>query len=377
MFKLLIAGDFCPQERVQRLIEKEDYSAVFGEVIEYTSKVDYSIVNLEAPVVVESSVKPIVKCGPNLKCTSKAIGALKYAGFNMVTLANNHFYDYGEDGVKDTLAACEKEGIKTVGGGMNLHEASRIAYIDIKGVNVAIINCCEHEFSIATETTGGSNPLNPIQQYYAIKEAKRRADKVIVIVHGGHEMYQLPSPRMKETYRFFVAAGADAVINHHQHCYSGYEIYKSKPIFYGLGNFCFDWKNRYHSIWNEGYIVILSINNDNVSVETIPYTQGNEKSGVSFLKDTSRFKSEIANLNTIIADNILLKSRHENWMKNNSKGYIYALEPYRGKFLSVLYFRNLLPSFLSKKKCNKIINYIDCEAHLDRLRYIVKDIIND
>ena len=340
---------------------------MFGEVIEYTSKVDYSIVNLEAPVVVESSVKPIEKCGPNLKCTSKAIGALKYAGFNMVTLANNHFYDYGEDGVKDTLAACEKEGIKTVGGGMNLHEASRIAYIDIRGVNVAIINCCEHEFSIATETTGGSNPLNPIQQYYAIKEAKRRADKVIVIVHGGHEMYQLPSPRMKETYRFFVDAGADAVINHHQHCYSGYEIYKNKPIFYGLGNFCFDWKNRCHSIWNEGYMVILSMNESEYDFELIPYTQGDVFSGVKLIDFKDDFLRNICVLNLIIEDDTKLLAEHKAYMNRTIKGYLLALEPYQNRYLCALYNRGLLPSFLTQKKKMTLLNYLKCESHWERL----------
>lgn len=112
--KILIAGDSCPMYRVAKLIEEEDYKSVFSEVIEYTKLADYSIVNLEAPVV-ETEAKPIEKCGPNLKCTSKAVKALKYAGFDMATLANNHFYDYGDDGIKQTLDACQKEGIDVVG----------------------------------------------------------------------------------------------------------------------------------------------------------------------------------------------------------------------------------------------------------------------
>ena len=95
------------------------------------------------------------------------------------------------------------------------------------GETLAIINCCEHEFSIADDDSAGANPLNPIQQYYKIKEARLNADYVLVIVHGGHEMYQLPSLRMVDTYRFFIDAGADAVVNHHQHCFSGYETRRS------------------------------------------------------------------------------------------------------------------------------------------------------
>ena len=133
-----------------------------------------------------------------------------------------------------------------------------ILYKEIGDKKLAVINCCEHEFSIATETTAGSNPLNPISQYYAIKEAKEKADYVLVIVHGGHEHYQLPSTRMQETYRFFIDVGADAVVNHHQHCYSGYEYYNGKPIMYGLGNFCFDEGLKKTKQWHEGYIVEIS-----------------------------------------------------------------------------------------------------------------------
>ena len=282
--KLLISGDFCPRYRVTEKFEKGDYESILGDVKNIISEADYSIVNFECPVT-KGDEKPIEKCGPNLQCSEKGIEAVKWAGFDCVTLANNHFLDYGKEGVKHTLEACKKYGIDTVGGGLSLHEASKTLYKDIDGKTLAIVNCCEHEFSIATDETAGSNPLNPIQQYYAIKEARAKADHVLVIVHGGNEHYQLPSPRMQETYRFFVDAGADAVVNHHQHCYSGYEIYKGKPIFYGLGNFCFDLKEKQDSIWNEGYMVLLDITEKETKTECIPYLQCNDEAKVSLLKD--------------------------------------------------------------------------------------------
>ena len=133
MIKILVCGDYVPQDRVANLIDNEDYASVFSEVKEFTAQADYSIVNLEAPVV-ESTVRPIEKCGPNLKCSAKAVKALKYAGFDMVTLANNHFYDYGDEGVKQTLDVCESEGIAVVVGGMNIAEAARIVYKEIKAI---------------------------------------------------------------------------------------------------------------------------------------------------------------------------------------------------------------------------------------------------
>ena len=365
MVKILVCGDYCPQDRVQKLIESQDYNSIFGEILTYTENADCSIVNLEAPVV-NSDAYPIDKCGPNLKCSPSAVKALKYGGFSMVTLANNHFNDFGIQGVKDTLEECAKNGIDTVGGGLNLSEASRVVYRDIKGVKFAFINCCEHEFSIATNDSGGSNPLNPIKQYYAIQEALRTADKVFVIVHGGHEHYQLPSPRMKEIYRFFIDAGADVVINHHQHCYSGYEIYNNKPIFYGLGNFSFDRDNKKNSIWNYGYMVLLSFDNESINYELIPYNQGNEKPGIEVLSDRESFTASIVKMNALIADDAKLKESHLSFMKSTSNGYLMTFEPYQNRYLNALYKRSLLPSFLGKKRILRLLNILECEAHLER-----------
>lgn len=372
MLKVLICGDYCPCDRVQQLVESEKYKDVFGEVRQYTSQADYSIVNLEAPVV-ESKAEPIEKCGPNLKCSSKAIKALKYAGFNMVTLANNHFYDYGEEGVKDTLRVCGENVIDTVGGGVNISDASQTLYKEIKGVRLAFINCCEREFSIATDKSGGSNPLNPIQQYYAIAEAKKRADKTIVIVHGGHEHFNLPSPRMKETYRFFIDAGADVVINHHQHCYSGYEEYKGKPIFYGLGNFCFDRDSQRNTSWNEGYMVMLNVE-DEISYDIIPYLQGNDSPGVCVLSKDEKFvfDDRIANLNAIISNDDQLISERDQFMYKTRRGYISSLEPYQNRYLSALYWRGVLPSTIGKRKM-QLLNYLQCESHIDRLLYSLQN----
>lgn len=255
--KVLIAGDYCQRYRVDDAVKNRCFGELFDEVRPIIKSADYSIVNFEFPIVLNpESAKPIPKCGPNLKGTIESVDAVKYAGFNCCTLANNHILDQGENCCLDTKFELERAGVDTVGAGKNLDEASEILYKEVGGKVLAIINCCEHEFTIATATTAGANPLNPIQQYYKIQEARGNADYVLVIVHGGHEHYQLPSPRMQETYRFFVDAGADAVVNHHQHCYSGYEIYKNKPIFYGLGNFCFDIQPQKHdSIWNYGYMV--------------------------------------------------------------------------------------------------------------------------
>ena len=366
--KILIAGDFCPRDRVAHLFEKGDFASVLSDVKGVISEADYSIVNFECPVT-KGGEKPIKKLGPNLQCSEKGMEAVKWAGFDCVTLANNHFYDFGDEGVVNTIEACKKYGVDTVGGGINLAEASKTLYKKIGNETLAIINCCEHEFSIASETSAGSNPLNPIQQYYAIKEAKTKADCVLVIVHGGHEHWQLPSPRMVETYRFFIDVGADVVVNHHQHCYSGYEVYNGKPIFYGLGNFCFDINPaKREDIWNYGYMVKILFDNNGIGYEIFPYEQCGEKEGVMMLSKDA-FDGRIQEFNKILSDKATLEKETQKYYDKAAGYYGNILEPMNNRIYLSCKSRGWLPSLISEKRKLIATNYICCEAHRDKLMW--------
>ena len=372
--KVIIAGDFCPMYRVAPKIENGEYAFVFGDIKPIIEQADYSIINLECPVCYGEE-QPIAKCGPNLQCSVNGVIAVKWAGFDCVTLANNHFLDYGEEGVKNTLSSCQKYGLDSVGGGNSLKEASQILYKEKNGQILAIINCCEHEFSIATETTAGSNPLNPIQQYYAIKEAKENADYVMVIVHGGHEHYQLPSLRMQETYRFFVEAGADAVVNHHQHCYSGYEIYKGKPIFYGLGNFCFDHPVPVPFGWNEGIMLELELDNNGIRNRIIPYNQCKDCANVQVLSSDA-FNERIDELNRIISDPVLLNKKKESYYNESMQSIALTIEPVNNRIIASLQSRNMLPLLWSKKSIVQLENYVMCESHRDKMEFFFRNYFN-
>ncbi len=377
--KILVAGDFCPQDRVSRLISQNNFYEIFHDVKDIISDADYSIVNLECPIINQDS-EPIEKDGPNLSCSTETADAIKYVGFNCVTLANNHFLDYGDKGVSETLSTLKRRDIDVVGGGRNFDEAQKILYKQIDSLNFAIINCCEHEFSVANKSVsgnfnnnqGGSNPLDPIAQYYSILEAKKKADKIVVIVHGGLEHYQLPTPRMKELYRFFIDLGADVVINHHQHSYSGYEEYSNGLIFYGLGNFCFDDKTTRYNKWNYGYFVTLDFNSDEISYKLYPYIQCNEEPQIKLLDnpDSVSFYNTLNNLNHIINDDKLLLKEYQRYMDTTSKGYLLALEPYNNRYFRAAYLRGLLPSFMKRKRL-QLLNYISCESHIERLRYAI------
>ena len=374
--KILIAGDFAPQGRLAKLIEKRLFSAIFPDDIRDVIKsADFSFVNFESPIV-EDAYNPIPKCGPNLWCTKEAAEAVNYAGFTGVTMANNHILDFGSEGLYNSVDCCKRQGLSVVGVGDNLKNAEEILYVEKDGKTLAIINCCEHEFTIATETEAGANPLNPIRQFYAIHKAKNIADYVLVIVHGGHEMFQLPSPRMVETYRFFIDAGADAVVNHHQHCYSGYEMYKGKPIFYGLGNFCFDEDGLRNCSWNEGCMVMIDFTDAGIKYELYPYTQCNQKAAVALMMDEGAFTKEIDKLNSIIKNSALLKEECDKYYMSTTKFYNAMLQPYANRVLNKLFSMGILPSLITKRKKIMVLNNINCESHHDRFVFALKQMVS-
>lgn len=372
--KVLIAGDFCDRHRVSESIKRKEYNKLFNNIKPTVESADYSIVNFEFPII-NGRESPIRKYGPCLKGQPESVDAIKYAGFRCATLANNHILDQDVPNGMGTKFLLEQAGIDTVGFGNNINEASSILYKNIQGRLLAVINCCEHEFSIATEMTAGANPLNPVRQYYSILEARKKADYVLVIVHGGHEHYHLPSPRMQETYRFFIDAGADVVVNHHQHCYSGYEVYHCKPIFYGLGNLCFDIDPiRINDKWNYGYMVEISFE-QSVSFRIIPYSQC-EGEPVVRLLDSNAFERSLELVNDIISDAVKLKTATNEYYTSSEKLIESCLEPVQNQWVRAAQYRNLFPSLISKKWLLLLLNIINCEAHRDRLLYYLVNQLN-
>ena len=114
--KILIAGDYCPIGRTAQLLKDKHYSELFNGFEKITANVDYTIVNFECPIT--QSNDKIDKTGPNIKTEDvNSLRALKYAGFNLLTLANNHIQDYGGQGVLDTIKYAKQEGFDLVGVG--------------------------------------------------------------------------------------------------------------------------------------------------------------------------------------------------------------------------------------------------------------------
>ncbi len=369
--RLIIAGDFCPHDRVTEMVQTGG-GIISSGVSEIIRAADYSIVNFECPVA-DNNFQPILKKGPNLSCPAEAIQVLANAGFKCVTLANNHFRDYGNQGCKRTIFELSKREIEYMGGGDNLEDAQKVFYKTINDRTLGFVNICESEFSIATSQRAGSAPIDLIENYNQILEARRKADKVIVIVHGGHEHLQLPSPRMKKYYHWYVDIGADVVVNHHQHCYSGYEIYKGKPIFYGIGNFCFDWNGKRNSPWNYGYLVELNIGKE-MSFEIYPYLQCNNTPTVESLygDEYDKVIKDIRQLNKIIIDDTLLQeSINKFYLGSMKDSEIMLGNQSENKVIRYLKRHGVISSQMSKTKLVLLQDYIFCESHREKVEFLL------
>ena len=380
--KVIIAGDLCLQDRAARM-PIADLCSCHSAVKQLTEVMDYSIVNLECSVTNDNSAKPIKKAGKALCNSDKVLDLAKFMGFDAVTLANNHFADFGQGAVKESLELIENRNLDHVGAGVSLYDSQKILYKTINGVNVAFINACEHEFTIATSSKGGCNPLNAISLYYNIIEAKQKSDDVIVIIHGGHEEYQLPTPRMQQMYRFFVDAGASVVVNHHQHCYSGYEVYKGCPIFYGLGNFSFDGNVLGSNTWNEGYMVKLLIE-DTVTFELIPYIQNEDTVGITLMDEEQMkvFQDKVQKLNNIISDPGRLEEAMKQMAESKRDKYMRPLKPYQyGPLLKMIKYhiipkklaKKLVPEYMTPERKLMLKSYFQCESHQEVMNNLLEN----
>lgn len=108
--------------------------------------------------------------------------ALKAGRIALVALANNHIYDYGADGLEETLATCNDSGIQPVGAEKDLKSSQETFFEEVKGKTIGIVNFAENGWSNANGSQGGSNPMDAIDNTYQIREASEKADISLVIM---------------------------------------------------------------------------------------------------------------------------------------------------------------------------------------------------
>ena len=377
MIKILVSGDFCPIGRTEKYLKEKRFQDLFNGFEKITNQVDYSIVNFECPIT--NSDKTIDKTGPCIKTENlNSLKALKFAGFDMLTLANNHILDYSSSGVLDTIKYCKAEKFEIIGAGKNINEASDPVIIELEGVKIGFLNIAENEFCAATDNTPGASTFDFVNNSKSIKSLNNQVDKIVLIYHGGREHYQLPTPNQRKRFRYFIELGVDAIVGHHTHCVGGYEFYKGKPIIYSLGNFIFDYKKKYQTgKWTEGMSVILSLENKNESFnfKLLPHIQGHiNDSSLNILNgnDKEHFLKKINDLSNSITNDEIFFNEWRKYIKTQESYYLSSLYV-KNIFLRILYMKKIFPSFLLKSNHNKLLlNLIRCESHHEISKEILK-----
>ena len=278
--KVCIAGDLAPIRAFKEIIDTNPES-IYGDLMPILRKADLSIVNLESPL--SDRGEAAFKSGSVFKGEQHHIKALTAVPFDVVTLANNHVFDYGVDAFQDTMDVLNRNNIQWTGAGMSFKEACTPIVININDIQIAIVNFSEGE----DLTSAGKNPgvmgwdLPKIED--TIKSLKPKVDFIIVISHCGIEYIPFPPPYVTRAFKQMAEAGANIVIGHHPHVPQGIQFHNNIPLIYSLGNFVFYQQTDlyYRKL---GYFVGLALNKDSLlSLELIPYEINDP--GLSLLKE--------------------------------------------------------------------------------------------
>ena len=224
---------------------------------------DLRIGNLECVVATTGSPEP----GKNftLRAHPRSVNILK-RHIDIVSLANNHSGDFGQQAFTQMLDLLDRNGIPYIGGGRTLAEAHRPLLIERKGVRIAFLAYNEflpRSFEADYDQAGVAwSEDEQVRLDIALARSRHRADIVIPFMHWGWENEAVANPRQRQLARLLIDAGADAVVGSHPHVTQDIEIIGGKPVIYSLGNFVFDSFTREDN--NTGWLLKMDVSRNGV-----------------------------------------------------------------------------------------------------------------
>lgn len=240
--KILFCGDIMPGGTLP-------YQGTYitPELQSYLDSFDFRIGTLEAAIGTGLAYDPVKMKGRAniIYARDEDFFRVKEMGFNVVSLANNHIYDLGEEGLRNTMAKLEENGILYCGAGLNADEASHPVVIEKDGVKIALFAYCMYGnkwlgyVELAGKDKPGVNPLDIDKVVDDIKKAKKEYDYVIVMPHWGREYRYEPLPECVLMAKQMIEAGANVVLGSHPHQIQPTIKYKKGYICFSMGNFLF------------------------------------------------------------------------------------------------------------------------------------------
>jgi poly-gamma-glutamate capsule biosynthesis protein CapA/YwtB (metallophosphatase superfamily) len=244
--KLTAVGDVMLARGLGEAIQSGEQALPFAAVQHLLTDADLILGNLESAL---GSGGRAEDKGYTFLAPVEAAGSLALAGFDVLSLANNHAMDYGPDTLIQAIALLNANGISSVGAGADANHAYAPLLLAVDDLTLAFLAFVDvpievQGFDTRTWQAGtdrvGVAWADPEQMRSAIKVARDKADLVVVLLHSGYEYIQAPSPPQQAAAHLAIEAGADLVIGHHAHVLQGVEFYGKGIIAYGLGNFIFE-----------------------------------------------------------------------------------------------------------------------------------------
>ncbi len=251
----LFTGDIMLARGVEQLMG--DYGPVypFSEIQSLTKATDFTIGNFEAAVPVKHITTPLMTL--RFSVHESFLERLQLAGFDYLSLANNHSYDYGPEGLLNSRHQLKVRNMITFGEPGRLTKES-VTYVPLEGgrhLALLGLSALSRTYT-AAELTALFTTIN------------ERSDIQIVYIHWGEEYKLLHSRRQKRLAQRLIEAGADAIIGHHPHVVQDIQTYRGIPIFYSLGNFVFD--QYFSQPVQEGLLLKLTLTDSGARYELIP-----------------------------------------------------------------------------------------------------------
>ncbi|WP_158812170.1 CapA family protein [Streptomyces fulvoviolaceus] len=245
------AGDIMLGRRVgDEIVRAGDPALPFSRTAHRLGAADLTVGNLECTL---SRAGPPTQGGDSFGADPAVLAGLKKAGFDVLTLANNHLGDFGVEALQNTVRIAQDAGFVTTGAGADLAEARRPAIVRVHGIRFGILAFnAIGETPAARPTTPGvvqvrmpprTGPLVPSDLAAveaSVRALRSRVDVVVVCPHWGQQYTHEPVPAQRTVARRLVDAGADAVIASHPHWVQGIEHYRGSLVAHSLGNFVFD-----------------------------------------------------------------------------------------------------------------------------------------
>lgn len=261
--QLFFVGDVMLSRSVGEKMERENnWKWPFLKISQYLQEADLLFGNLEGPI---SNKGKDMGGAYSFRANPQVIDGLKYAGFDILSVANNHIGDWDREAMEDTFKALKENGIDYVGGGFNEEEAysSIIKELD-NGTKIAFLAYTNlgSKYWQAKENQSGIAWLEEGQIEKDIKKAKTLADIVIISMHFGEEYILHSNSAQQSLSKAAIDAGANLIIGHHPHVVQEIEKYKNSYIIYSLGNFVFD--QLFSKEVRNGLILKVVINNKQI-----------------------------------------------------------------------------------------------------------------